>query len=116
MIRPVSAPSRRHAARPAGRATGWLPTLAAAVAAATLLAPCAADASARIDYRAVAALMSGQRPPRLQTACDTDALARCQDDCSTQRLLCESGDDEHLPCDSNYSTCTTNCLDIAECN
>ena len=48
-------------------------------------------------------------------ACDNGALAQCQGDCSSQRVTCETGHDDGLPCEANYTICMNNCLDIADC-
>ena len=48
-------------------------------------------------------------------ACSMSALVQCQSECATERVLCETGHDDNLPCEPNYSTCLANCQDIADC-
>jgi len=93
----------------------------------SLLAVGEAEAMTYDPYRFVENMLSPKRmshshslTPRngylLLVACDPTVLAQCQSDCGTQRVLCETGHDDNLPCEPDYSTCLANCQDIADCN
>jgi len=92
-----------------------------------LAVPGRVDASSDINYQSLEALLTLHKAPHHQSltlrdgavirmACDSGALDQCNSDCAAERLLCETGHDDGLPCEPNYSTCLLNCQDIAGCN
>ncbi len=111
--------------------------LACLVACVVLLSFGPADAAAPVSapaYRALAALLQPAAPPpgrclpaacRLVVAddgdvvvpdvCDATLQSQCLGDCSAQRMECETGHDDSLPCEANYTTCTANCTVISGC-
>ncbi len=115
-----------------------------AILAVALIAPGAAPASTMFTMDTLAALsgppatgrqcVSSQCPARLAPirlapirladdatvvvpdTCDTTVQAQCTYDCQILRADCETGHDDSLPCEANYSTCTSNCAVMAGCN
>ena len=47
--------------------------------------------------------------------CDATAQAQCANDCQVLRADCETGHDDSLPCEANYTTCASNCAVMAGC-
>ena len=48
-------------------------------------------------------------------ACDATVQSQCASDCQILRADCETGHDDSLPCEANYTTCASNCAVMAGC-
>ena len=48
-------------------------------------------------------------------ACDATLQSQCASDCQILRADCETGHDDSLPCETNYTTCASNCAVMAGC-
>ena len=47
--------------------------------------------------------------------CDATLQSQCASDCQILRADCETGHDDSLPCETNYTTCASNCAVMAGC-
>ncbi len=48
--------------------------------------------------------------------CSASTQTQCTNDCQMTRAECESGHDDSVPCEGNYTTCASNCSVIAGCS
>lgn len=108
--------------------------LLAAILAAVLIAPEAAPAKAIPAHSLLTALAAPLTPPQqcrppacpirvadddtvvVPDVCDAVAQTQCANDCQLQRSDCETGHDDSLPCEANYTTCASNCAVVAGCS
>ena len=105
----------------------------AAILAAILIAPVAAPASTTPPIAMLTALAGAQAVPKqcvpaqcpvrvaddetvvVPDACDATLQSQCASDCQILRADCETGHDDSLPCETNYTTCASNCAVMAGC-
>ncbi|MEI6557626.1 MAG: hypothetical protein WCO00_04405 [Rhodospirillaceae bacterium] len=106
----------------------------AAILASLLIAPGAAPASTMPAFTRLTALTAAQPPAKqclparcpvrvaeddsvvVPDSCDAAAQSQCRYDCQILRTDCETGHDDSLPCEANYTTCASNCGVMAGCS
>ena len=49
-------------------------------------------------------------------SCDASVQSQCINDCQVIRSDCETGHEDNLPCEPNYTTCASNCAVMAGCS